>query len=38
MEEGGPLGPAPHREDPALQPQQQPLQPQPDQQVHLHMN
>ena len=37
MAEGGPPGPAPHREDPALQPLQQPLQPQPDQHVHLCM-
>ena len=37
MAEGGPQGPAPHREDPAPQPPQQPLQP-PDQQIHLHMN
>ena len=27
MAEGGPLGPAPHREDPPLPPPQQPLQP-----------
>ena len=38
MAEGGPPGPAPHREDPALQPTPEPLQPQPDHQVHMHMN
>ena len=38
MAEGGPLCPAPHREDPLLQPTPQPLQPQVGQQVHLCMN
>ena len=38
MAEGGPRGPAPHREDPQLQPTPQPLLPQPGQQVHMHMN
>ena len=37
MAEGGPPVLASHREAQALQPPQQPLQPQ-DQQVHLHMN
>ena len=38
MAEGGPLGPAPHRKDHVLEPPQQPLQLQPGQQVHMHMN
>ena len=38
MAEGGPPGPAPHREDLPLQPAPKPLQPQPVQQVHMHMN
>ena len=38
MEEGGPPGTAPCREAQALPPPQQPLQPQQEQQVHLHMN
>ena len=38
MAEGGPPGPAPHREDPQLQPSPQPLQLQPGQQVQMHMN
>ena len=38
MAEDGPLGPAPHREAQVLQPPQQPLQPQPCQQVYMHMN
>ena len=38
MAEGRLLGPAPHREAQVLQPPQQPLQMQPSQQVHMHMN
>ena len=38
MAEGGLPGPAPQREDPPLQPTPQCLQPQPSQQVPLHMN
>ena len=38
MAECGLLGPAPHREDPALHPTPQLFQPQPDQQVHMCMN
>ena len=38
MAEGGLPGPAPYREDPPLQPAPQPLQPQPDQQVHMNMD
>ena len=38
MAEGRLPGPAPHREDLPPQLTPQPLQPQPDQQVHLHMN
>ena len=38
MAEGGPPGPAPHREDPQPQPAPQPLPLQPGQQVHMHMN
>ena len=38
MAEGGLPGPAPHREDPQLQPTPQPLQPQPGQQAQIHMN
>ena len=38
MVDGGLPGPAPHREDPLLQSAPQPLQPQPGQQVHVHMN
>ena len=38
MAEGGLPGPAPHREDPQLQPNPQPLSLQPSQQVHMHMN
>ena len=38
MAEGGPLGPASHREAQGHQPPQQPLQPQQGQQVHLCMN
>ena len=37
MAEGGQPGPAPQREDPPPQPAPQPLQPQPGQQVPLHM-
>ena len=37
MAEGGPPGPALHREDPLLNPAPQPL-PQPGQQVPMHMN
>ena len=35
MAEGGLPGPAPHREDPQLQPAPQPLQLQPGQQVQM---
>ena len=38
MAEGGPPGPAPHREAQVLQPFQQPQQPQQAQQAHMHMN
>ena len=38
MAEGGPPGPAPHREDPPLQPAPQPVPPQPGQQAQMHMN
>ena len=38
MAEGGLPGPAPPREVSPLQPTPQPLQPQPDQQVNMHMN
>ena len=38
MAEGGLPGPASCREAQVVQPPQQPLQPQPGQQVHMHMN
>ena len=38
MVEGGPSGPAPHREAQVPQPPQEPLQLQPGKQVHMHMN
>ena len=38
MAEGGLPGPAPHREDPPLQPAPQPVPPQPGQQVQMHRN
>ena len=38
MADGGPPGPAPHRDTQVQPPQQPPLQPLQAQQAHMHMN